>query len=185
MLPNGIWGSPLTDKSGIVNPDSVWGKYLTFLPALTESVLFIEVTHSQRGLTSAASYNEGSLLLESDRELLYIAVSGQWFYALGILSMLQQDLPNLATTLGANDKGLRVNVTDFAHELNWTGTGWMFAPADSGSGYYVPFLATPGTGWYPMDGTGSLGLANVPSLNGDGTLSFSTLPSTPGSFFRQ
>ena len=181
-LPGAIWDTPLTDKNGLVSPSGIWGHYLMFLPSLAQSGIFVEGTHAQRMATPASSYNDGSFFLETDRLLLYIAVGGQWFYALGIYSVTQNALPN---DLTVNDQGLRVNVTDFAHELNWNATAnaWQFAPADAGSGYTATFISNqpPGTGWIQCDGSG-----NVPYLLSDGTLDFiGTLPNTAGLYFRQ
>jgi hypothetical protein len=38
----------------------------------------------------------------------------------------------------------------------------------------------PGAGWQLCDGS-----TNIPNLNGDGTLSFADVPTTPGSYYRQ
>lgn len=178
-LPQQIWQTPICNQQFLVNPNGVWGKVLQFLAFVANSILYVQGTHAQRLATPATSYNPGSFFFETDRLLLYIAIGGQWYYALGVYSVFQDALP---TDLIGNDIGLRVNVKDYAHELNWTGTQWQWAPSDAGSGFVLPFQnpPNPGTGWQLCDGS-----ANIPNLNGDGSLSFTTVPSTPGSYYRQ
>lgn len=77
----------------------------------------------------------------------------------------------LPTNLTVNQKGFIVEVSDYAHTLRWTGSGWEWGPGDSGSGYLAPFLAAPAqAGWKLCDGS------TVKQLNGDGSLSDVTLP---------
>jgi hypothetical protein len=83
----------------------------------------------------------------------------------------------------ASDAGLLLFVTDYNHLLQWNGTGWQWGPGENGSGYIVAFVNPPNqaVGWVLCDGS-----TGVASLLGDGTLDFSTtLPNTPGSYFRQ
>lgn len=84
------------------------------------------------------------------------------------LQVTQADLP----TLGQASAGTLVYVTDYAHLLMWTGTGWVWAPGEIGSGYILPFLAGagPGTGWHACDGS------QQSVLQSDGTLKQVTLP---------
>lgn len=80
----------------------------------------------------------------------------------------QNDLP---TNLGPNDKGFLINVSDYAHILQWTGTGWAWGPGDPGSGYVAPFLSVPTqVGWHLCDGS------TVQRLNSDGSLTNVVLP---------
>lgn len=87
------------------------------------------------------------------------------------LSSLQADLSGLAASLTGADAGLLVNVTDYSHVLQWTGSAWQWGPGDIGSGMFALFEIDPGTGWHLYDGT-----ANVPYLKSDGTLGAVTLP---------
>jgi hypothetical protein len=174
---NSLFLQPLTNAQGLVDPVSAWGQALNNL--IANAVLFVEGTHAQRLATPAGNYDQGTLFFETERQLLYIAIAGQWFYFAGILYTTQDSLP---TDLLPSDLNLRVYVTDFAHELNWSGTQWQWAPADPGSGFVLPFLnpPLPGVGWQVCDGT-----TNVSNLNGDGSLSFADVPTTAGSYYRQ
>lgn len=58
-------------------------------------------------------------------------------------------------TFYASDAGYQVNVTDYAHEIIWTGSQWNFAPGDA-SKYIVPSVDTnPPSGgvWGLCDGS--------------------------------
>jgi hypothetical protein len=78
---------------------------------------------------------------------------------------------NLPTNLTANQKGFLISVSDYAHILRWTGSGWTWGPGDPGSGYIAPFLSAPTqAGWHLCDGS------TVKRLNSDGTLSSVVLP---------
>lgn len=140
---------------------------------------FITDTHANRAAIPASNYASGSIYFETDRQIAYIAVSGTWFYFVGTLQANQADLP---TDLGIDDTNLLVNVTDYAHLLIWTGTGWTWAPGEEGSDFMLLFLTGPApvTGWRVCDGS-----ANIPKLNFDGTLSFVTVPTTANSWYRQ
>lgn len=147
--------------------------------ALSKNVpSFISDTHANRDLIPAANYANGTLFFESDRKVLYIAVNGSWFYFSGVMQATQATLP---TDLLTEDTNFLVNVTDYAHLLEWTGTAWTWGPAELGSGFIMTFLNAPNptTGWQLCDGS-----ANIPQLNADGTLQFVTVPSS-GDYFRQ
>jgi hypothetical protein len=78
---------------------------------------------------------------------------------------------NLPTNLTVNQKGFLISVSDYAHILRWTGSGWTWGPGDPGSGYIAPFLSAPTqTGWHLCDGS------TVNKLNADGTLTSVVLP---------
>lgn len=71
-------------------------------------------------------------------------------------------------------------VTDYAHQLQWSGKAWGWAPGELGSGFIVAFPDAPqGNKWHPCDGS------TVNKLNQDGTVSSVVLPSTAGSYYRQ
>jgi hypothetical protein len=148
--------------------------------ALSSAVPVLQTgTHASRLASAPSTLASGSLFVETDRGVAYVAVSGQWFYFAGVSPTNQQNLP---TDLGANDVNFLAYVQDYAHLLIWTGMGWTWAPAENGSGYIVAFISTPmpSTGWQACNGS-----SNVPTLDFDGTLSFVTVPNTPGSFYRQ
>lgn len=69
----------------------------------------------------------------------------------------------------------------YNHLMRYTGTGWSFAPGDSGSGYRVTFASPPtADGWHLCDGS-----VNLTFLKADGSLGTQTLPNTAGLYFRR
>lgn len=141
--------------------------------------ILVTAASSARASAVASTYPAGSLYYETDLGLYYIQNAGQWTYFSGILKVAQANIPQ---SLGTNDAGLLLYVTDFAHLLQWTGSGWQWGPGDSGSDYIVAFVNGPSpiTGWQACDGS-----ANIPRLQSDGSLGFSTVPNIAGSFYRQ
>lgn len=71
------------------------------------------------------------------------------------LTRLQSELVALAGNLKRSDVGLLVWVSDFAHTLEWNGTGWQFAPGDGPGGYIQAFAVDPdpADGWRLCDGS--------------------------------
>lgn len=110
-------------------------------------------------------------------------VWGQWFnrltqFVLGLqtVSSLQADLATLAATLTAANAGQLVWVSDYAHMLQWNGTGWQRGQGDTEhSDTFHMFGAAPAdTGWLTCDGStavkflkydGTLGSRDLPNLN--------------------
>lgn len=159
---------------------SQWMRGFFQLVALQTGVpTFVSNTHANRANIPAAGFASGTIYFETDRGVAYIAVSGTWFYFVGIMSVAQAALP---TDLGIDDVNFLAEVNDYAHLLSWTGTAWTWAPGEQGSDFILPFVTgpNPAVGWQACDGS-----ANVPSLNFDGTLAFVTVPNTPGSWYRQ
>lgn len=156
-----------------------WLKFFQQIALGSAVPTFVTNTHANRANIPAGSYASGSIYFETDRQIAYIAVSGTWFYFVGTMDVPQASLP---ADLGVDDTNLLLNVTDFAHLLIWTGTGWTWAPAELGSDFILLFLTgpSPATGWQACDGS-----SNVPKLNFDGTLAFVTVPTTANSFYRQ
>lgn len=115
----------------------------------------------------AGNYQAGSTFFETDTGLTYIDNGTNWVYTAGIEQVTQATLP---TGLGVSDTGLLVNVTDFRHTLQWSGSAWEWGPGDMGSGQVASFLSNPGAGWNLCDGS------SVNYLNSDGTVSAITLP---------
>ena len=117
-------------------------------------------------------YAEGTIALRgfgSLGEVIYFQVGGAWVPVSGVLSGTQANLP---TILGSGDVGIEYQVTDYNHTLIWNGTGWGWAPGDSGSGYMQLFEVDPfpHSGWHLYDGS------VVNYLKFDGTLGMITLP---------
>ena len=103
-------------------------------------------------------------------------IAEAWFSESQIVAMVastQAKLTALAATLGQAQIGLLVNVTDYGHVLQWTGSGWVWGPGEPGSGALVSFAIAPtGTGWHACDGS------IVSYLKADGTLGSVLLPNT-------
>jgi len=128
-------------------------------------------------------YNLGSTDLTVTGRLVKVAGPaklGQSRYSESDLVVLvdstQANLATLAATLTADDAGLLVNVTDYAHVLQWTGSAWQWGPGETGGGYLGLFdvAPSPGTGWKLIDGTGDdgspIGVAHpIKILKSDGT----------------
>jgi len=88
----------------------------------------------------------------------------------------QSGLAALVATLGATNAGLLIWVTDYNHVLEWTGSGLVWGPGESGSGYFQGFAVAPtGNGWHACDGS------FVNYLRSDGTLGGAVLPNTVSS----
>src|SRR4051794_19702972 len=85
---------------------------------------------------------------------------------------LQADFPALT----ADNAGILIYVSDYAHFIHWSGTTASFA--DAGNGYIGMFLSDPGgPGWHLADGS------TVSRLNPTGTLTSVTLPNlTTGTY---
>lgn len=176
-IPQRLFQEPIADDRGLVT--TTWQKFFQSLPRTQKIPTIVQSTHANRATLTAGSYAQGSIYYETDRQLYYFSISNAWVYFAGILQVTQANIP---TDLATPDTNLLINVTDFNHLLQWNGTGFSFAPGDSGGGYTVPFVNPPNpiTGWQLADGS-----ANVATLNGDSTLSFVTVPSIVGSYFRQ
>lgn len=122
---------------------------------------------------------DGTLWVETDTDLVYQwqAPALAWVYLSGTYALTQAQLAAFAGTLGKHDTDLLVNVTDYAHILQWTGTGWNWGPGETGSGRLEAFAVAPtGHGWHLCDGS-----TGVSYLKSDGTTGTLTLPNTNGS----
>lgn len=166
--------TPLTDESRRVSRP--WLDQFTKF----SQAQFLAVTNAQRLAPNAKVPEDGSLAFETDTGIFYVASGGVWQYLSGTRFILANNILTLG--LLTSDSGYQIYVADLAHGLLWNGAAWQWAPGDAGSGFIVPFVSAPnpGTGWQVCDGT-----ANVTRLNGDGTLTFETVPVTPGSYYRQ
>lgn len=117
------------------------------------------------GAFYAASDWNGSLWVWSGTVWLYVSAN------LGGYLRTQAQLAALAALLTANDVNFLVTVTDYAHRLQWSGTGWAWALGEDGSGELRLFEVDPtGTGWHLYDGS------TVSYLKSDGTLGSAPLP---------
>lgn len=177
-LPQGLTAAALTTalNDRIRRINLTLGSSPAVEPAATPTAYG---THAQRvGRPLPA---DASIFTETDRNGLVYQIQGRvWVYVSGTYQRTQTQLAALAATLGSNDTGLLVDVTDFAHVLRWTGTAWTYADPSDPAGRIEGFLVDPSptTGWALCDGT-----AGVPYLMSDGTLGMETLPdliSAPG-----
>jgi hypothetical protein len=125
----------------------------------------------------------GNLFFQTDTLLVYLSNLVQtggavpvptWVYFGGEQSVLQAAIP---ATLGVNDTGLSLFVSDFWHRLKWSGAAWGWAPGENGSGFIDAFLVDPSplTGWALCDGS-----AGVTYLKANGTIGSLTLPNLTG-----
>jgi hypothetical protein len=110
-------------------------------------------------------------------------ISGEFYRNQANLAVLAGTFAS-ANSNNGNDVGARVNVQDFAGQLQWTNAnnanGWAWGPDDSRMHGMGPILAevdpSPVTGWQLYDGsnnvtylqsTGSTGTVNLPNLSGN------------------
>lgn len=153
-----------------------WYLFFNAMAALANSDAILFGTHAQRVAQKTGGLADGVLYVETDRqELVYQTQGGVWKYVSGTYQRTQAQLAALAATLTANDNGLRVNVTDYAHVLLWTNPAWGWAPEDpQNAGQICFFDVAPGTGWKLIDGNGDDGSAigaghPIKILKSDGT----------------
>ncbi len=134
---------------------------------LTSAVagLFISDTRANRANYNATAYPH-SLYFETDTLLTYASLDGTWVYRYGTYSIVQASVAAFIATLTANDIGLLLYITDYAHLIWCTAaitTGW--APGEVGSGMMQFFDVDPtGAGWHLYDGS------SVSYLMADGNL---------------
>jgi len=131
-------------------------------------------THAVRVSDFPAAVYLDAIYVETDRNnLVYCSTGTEWIYVSGTYDRTQTQLAALAGTLGTSDTGLIVNVTNFAHTLRWTGTGWEWGPGDdhlAGMGPFFGEVDPVGAGWALYDGS------SVIYLKSDGTTGTITLP---------
>lgn len=149
---------------------------LTMDPPRPEIPRLFRETHANRALYDARNYPDGTFYLESDRNALYVTLSGVWTYLLGCY---RDTLGNKPADLGATDAGFLFYATDYAHTWRWTGSAWEYAPGDRASGEFAYFMADPGTGWRLCDG------ATVTRTKSDATTASVTLPNETGGVYRK
>jgi len=109
-----------------------------------------------------------------------------WNYLSGEFYRNQSNLAQLTATFSANnsnngnDTGARVNIPDYAGQLQWANNAWGWGPDDSRMHGMGPMLAevdpNPTTGWALYDGN------NATYLKPDGTTGAVTLPNLVAGF---
>lgn len=153
------------------------------------SALIIVDTYANwtTGKYPPASYPVGTLFVISNHnnvayQVQIVAGSNAWVYFEGTYSVVQSGVSGVkgfnGAALGTNDTGLLINVTDYAHILQWNGSAFGWGPGELGSGYFQDFAVAPsGSGWQLCDGSAVHYLLATGALSG-GTV---TLPNTNSS----
>ena len=99
-----------------------------------------------------ANYPAGTLFVISNRNNLtyqvqVVSSANTWVYYEGATALLQVALSGLTGynggALGTHDTGLLVNITDYAHILQWSGSAWKWGPGENGSGYFADVAVAP------------------------------------------
>jgi len=138
---------------------------------------FFFTGHASRTKLNPQNVSIGTLFFETDRNVLYISNGSTWQYVAGVFSAVLAALPS---DLTSTDAGFLVNVTDYNHLLQWSGSSWGWGPGDFGGGFTVPFVNPPTSmGWHAADGS------TVNQLQPNGGISPVVVPNTAGSYFRQ
>src|ERR1700677_3359079 len=98
-----------------------------------------------------------------------------WAYQDGTLYRTQSQLAGLAALLGTQHANLLVFVTDYNHQIQWTGSAWKRAPGDleHSDTFHIFGAAPTDIGWHACNGA-----AGVSFLKYDGTLGTRNLPNT-------
>lgn len=133
-------------------------------------------TFATRG---AAIGHAQELFIASDHNYVaWISDGAAWHWQSGENVAAQSGLSALAALLGTNDVGYIVNVSDFSHRLQWSGSAWAFAEGDDGSFYFVdtPGAVPTGGVWQLCDGS------TVTYLKADGTTGSYTTKNLTGHY---
>lgn len=106
-------------------------------------------SHAVRVSRPTSGFEAGSMYFETDRGNVAYQLQGNvWVYAGGVLRAAFAAAP----VLKAADAGFLWYVSDYAHVLRWTGTGWEFV--DEMGGYVAwRVIAADGSGWQLCDGS--------------------------------
>jgi hypothetical protein len=153
-----------------------WFRWLISLP-------FGEVLQDTRANRTnyPATANKNKLYLETDlgSTLVYVSDGTNWLYRGGSYRRTQAQIAAFVSTLGTNDAGVIIEVTDFLHRLRWSGSALDFAEGDHGSNYFIDAPAAPlGKLVQLCDGTATT------YLKGDGTTGSYTTKNLTGHFRR-
>ena len=107
-------------------------------------------SHAMRLGRPISGFPSGSIFIESDRNnIAYQVQNNSWCYVGGVFKAAFASAP---VGLVANDSGFLWNVSDYAHLLRFTGTGWEFV--DAAGGYIEGRVVIPdGSGWQLCDGS--------------------------------
>lgn len=121
----------------------------------------------------SAIAHANSLFIANDHNYVgWLSTGAVWKYAFGANALTQAGIAAVTALLGTDDAGYLIDVTDYLHQLKWSGTALAFAPGDPGSGFVSegkPDGSAPNGGlWGLCDGSSY----NV--LNSAGTLTNTT-----------
>lgn len=113
----------------------------------------------------AATTHKGELFVATDHQYVtWLSTGAVWIYLFGRDSVTQSGITGVAALLGTNDARFELEVSDFKHVLQWSGTAFAFSPEDDGSNYYLLADEAPEKGlWQACDGS------TVSYLKGDGS----------------
>lgn len=128
--------SPLVDKKRHIV--RVWLDWLDLLP-VGEA---IQDTRDNRSKYSPSA-SSNRFYRETDTGLIYISTGLAWVYVSGEYERTQSEIAALVVTLSANDARLIIDVTDFKHRLQWSGSALGFASGDDGSNYFIDAPSAP------------------------------------------
>lgn len=158
-------------SAGVLTTPSLLAYFTRSLtPAVNRSISGETVYDTSANMVNYApsAFSPGTFYFQNDRGILYVDNGTAWQYFTGTYPRLQSELAALAATLGTGDTGLLVNVTDYNHMLQWTGSAWQAGPGEQMGNFFQDF-ATGGPanpiGWHVCDGS------SVSHLKADGSLS--------------
>ncbi len=173
--------TPITNLNGVL--DRQWEVFFNFLArqATNGAQAVVYGTNADRLAINTDERPDGEAFVESDTGLVYQSRNGAWIYVAGTYRRTQSQLSALAATLGTNDAGLLVEVTDYRHVLRWTGSAWSWGPGEDGRHDFVDMPVAPDdlTGWQLCDGT------TVAYLKGDGSTANFTTPNLTTGVYRK
>ena len=181
--------SPLNQTGTLISVNGQLMVYSgTAWVALTVLGSVLQDTHANRVNYDPAGYALGVIFHETDRGLYYevtlVSGANAWVVTdMGFAAITQSGLAAFvsdAPALGVNDTGLLVHVSDFAHWLQWTGSGWGWGPGETGANPIEGMVQAPAlsTAWQLCDGT------TTSYLKADGTIGAFTTPNLIGQYLK-
>lgn len=134
----------------------------------------IQDTRANRATYAASDYTN-RFYRETDTKLTYLSDGTKWIYYSGSYDRTQAQIAAFIATLGTDDTGLLIVVTNFTHTLKWDGAALGFAPGDDGSNYFIDAPSAPlgktvqlcdGTATTYLKADGSTGSYTTKNLSG-------------------
>lgn len=164
----------------VVKPSSGGGG-IGLIPQVAPMIL---IGSNADRLAYAPTGTNNLLWQESDRgtvAYLYNVTTGTWVYFEGMYNRTSAQLAALAATLGANDTGYLVNVTDLGEIQRWNGTAfvhfdWVLGRSALVTANGVPYVTGSGTLGEIANNTSSTQKYLAQTSNG--TPSWQTIPTS-------